>query len=58
MSQGMESVMKQVQGSLNASLKKQLPKEYSKIMDDMAGDIKLKNDIKRLFGINDEGIQV
>lgn len=51
----MESLIKKVQGSMNESFKAQLPDEYKKIMTSLAEDIKMKDDIQRLFGIDDSG---
>ena len=51
----MESLISKVQGSMNDTFKKQLPEEYKKIMTSLAEDIKLKDDIQRLFGIADDG---
>lgn len=51
----MESLISKVQGSMNDTFKKQLPEEYRKIMTSLADDIKLKDDIQRLFGIADDG---
>lgn len=49
----MESTLAKVQGSMNATFKKQLPPEYKEIMDSMSSDIQLKNKIKEVFGIDD-----
>lgn len=54
-SERMDGLIKRVQGSLNSTFKKQLPPEYKKILDSMSEDIKLSNDIKRVFGIDDAG---
>ena len=54
----MESLIKKVQGSMNDSFKNQLPDEYKKIMTSLAEDIKMKEDIQRLFGIGDDGTLV
>ncbi len=51
----MERVLTKVQGSMNATFKKQLPPEYAKIMDSMSSDIQLKNRIQEVFGIDDMG---
>ncbi len=51
----MDGLIKRVQGSLNSTFKKQLPEEYAKVLDSMSEDIKLSNEIKRVFGIDDAG---
>jgi len=45
----MDLLIKRVQGSLNATFKKQLPPEYAKILDSMSEDINLSNEVKRVF---------
>jgi hypothetical protein len=57
-SERMWKLIKQVQGSLNSTFKKQLPPEYAKILDSMSEDIKLSDDMRRLFWIDDQGNQV
>lgn len=52
-SERMDWLIKRVQGSLNATFKKQLPPEYAKILDSMSDDIKLSNEVKRVFWIDD-----
>ena len=52
-SERMDGLIKRVQGSLNSTFKKQLPEEYAKVLDSMSEDIKLSNEIKRLFWIDD-----
>lgn len=54
-SERMDWLIKQVQWALNSTFKEQLPKEYTKILDSMSDDIKLSNEIKRIFGIDDMG---
>ncbi len=54
-SERMDGLIKRVQGSLNSTFKKQLPEEYAKVLDSMSEDIKLSNEIKRVFGIDDAG---
>jgi hypothetical protein len=49
----MERVLTRVQGSMNATFKRQLPPEYAQIMDSMSSDIQLKNRIQEVFGIDD-----
>lgn len=51
----MESIVKKVTGSLNETFKNQLPKEYREILGKMEEEIKMKQDIKRVFGIDDKG---
>lgn len=57
-SERMNKLIKQVQWSLNSTFKKQLPEEYTKVLESMSEDIKLSDDIKRLFGIDEAGNQV
>lgn len=57
-SERMDGLIKRVQWSLNTTFKKQLPPEYAKILDSMSEDIKLSNEIKRVFGIDDNGVPV
>lgn len=49
----MERVLTRVQWSMNSTFKKQLPPEYTQIMDSMSSDIKLKEQIKEMFWIDD-----
>lgn len=51
----MERVLTKVQGSMNATFKKQLPPEYADIMKSMSDDIQLQSRIKQVFGIDDFG---
>ena len=54
-SQKMEWVVSKIQRSLNENFKNQLPPEYRKIMDSMSEDIQMKENIQKLFGIDDNG---
>ena len=54
-SERMDGLIKRVQSSLNSTFKKQLPPEYAKILDSMSEDIKLSNEVKRVFGIDNAG---
>lgn len=51
----METVLSKVQTSMNKTFKEQMPPEYAQVMDSMSEDMRLKNDIKRQFGIDEFG---
>ena len=51
----METVLSKVQTSMNKTFKEQMPPEYTQVMDSMSEDMRLKNDIKRQFGIDEFG---
>ena len=57
-SKKMDWLVSKVQSSLNKTFKDQLPPEYRKVMDSMSEDMKMSQDMKRLFWIGDDGMPV
>lgn len=51
----MKSFIEQATWKLNTWMKKQLPPEYAKVMKQMFDDIKLKDNIDRVFQVSNEG---